>query len=48
MDRVEYDTEILKVVLDEMAHEAGVRVLLHSQLAQVEPPRPGHRRRRRC
>jgi len=35
MDRVEYDTEILKVVLDEMAHEAGVRVLLHSQLAQV-------------
>jgi hypothetical protein len=35
MDRVEYDTEILKVVLDEMAHEAGVRVLLHSHLAQV-------------
>lgn len=35
MDRVEYDTEILKVVLDEIAHEAGVRVLLHSQLAQV-------------
>ena len=35
MDRVEYDTEILKVVLDEMAHEADVRVLLHSQLAQV-------------
>ena len=35
MDRVEYDTEILKVVLDEMVHEAGVRVLLHSQLAQV-------------
>ena len=33
MDRVEYDTEILKVVLDEMVHEAGVRVLLHSQLA---------------
>lgn len=35
MDRVEYDTEVLKVVLDEMAHEAGVRVLLHGQLAQV-------------
>ena len=35
MDRVEYDTEILKVVVDEMAHEAGVTVLLHSQLAQV-------------
>ena len=35
MDRVEYDTEILKVVLDEMAHEAGVRVLLHTQLAGV-------------
>ena len=35
MDRVEYDTEILKVVLDEMAYEAGVKVLLHSQLAQV-------------
>lgn len=35
MDRVEYDTEILKVVLDEIAHEAGVRVLLHSQLAQA-------------
>jgi hypothetical protein len=35
MDRVEYDTEILKVVLDELVHEAGVRVLLHSQLAQV-------------
>ena len=35
MDRVEYDTEVLKVVLDEMAHAAGVRVLLHSQLAQV-------------
>jgi hypothetical protein len=35
MDRVEYDTEILKVVLDQMAHEAGVRVVLHSQLAQV-------------
>ncbi len=35
MDRVEYDTEILKVVLDEMVHEAGVRVLLHSQLAQA-------------
>ena len=35
MDRVEYDTEILKVVLDEMAHEGGVKVLLHSQLAQV-------------
>lgn len=28
-------TEILKVVLDDMAHEAGVRVLLHSQLAQA-------------
>ena len=35
MDRVEYDTEILKVVLDEMAQEAGVRVLLHTQLANV-------------
>jgi hypothetical protein len=35
MDRVEYDTEVLKVVLDEMAHEAGVRVLLHTQLAQA-------------
>jgi hypothetical protein len=35
MDRVEYDTEILKVVLDEMVHESGARVLLHSQLAQV-------------
>lgn len=35
MDRVEYDTEILKVVLDEMTCEAGVRVLLHCQLAEV-------------
>lgn len=35
MDRVEYDTEVLKVVLDDMVHEAGVRILLHSQLAQV-------------
>ncbi|HYX02850.1 MAG TPA: FAD-dependent oxidoreductase [Reyranella sp.] len=35
MDRVEYDTEILKVALDEMANEAGVKVLLHGQLAQV-------------
>jgi hypothetical protein len=35
MDRVEYDTEILKVVLDEMVHESGVKVLLHSQLAQI-------------
>jgi len=35
MDRVEYDTEILKVVLDEMAHEAGVKVLLHSHLAEI-------------
>ena len=35
MDRVEYDTEILKVVLDEMVHEAGAKVLLHAQLAGV-------------
>ncbi len=35
IDQVEYDTEILKVVLDEMVHEAGVRVFLHSQPAQV-------------
>jgi hypothetical protein len=35
MDRVEYDTEILKVVLDEMVQESGAKVLLHSQLAQV-------------
>jgi hypothetical protein len=35
MDRVEYDTEILKVVLDDMVHDSGAKVLLHSQLAQV-------------
>jgi len=35
MDRVEYDTEVLKVVLDTMCAEAGVRVLFHCQLAEV-------------
>lgn len=35
MDRVEYDTEILKAVFDEMIREAGVRVLFHASVAGV-------------
>ncbi|MFM1856809.1 MAG: hypothetical protein RLZ83_2118 [Pseudomonadota bacterium] len=35
MDRVTYSPEILKLVLDEMVLEAGVRPLLHSALAEV-------------
>jgi hypothetical protein len=35
MDRVEYAPEILKLVLDEMVTEAGVRPLLHASLLDV-------------
>lgn len=35
MDRVEYAPEVLKLVLDEMAQEAGVRLLLHTSLLDV-------------
>lgn len=36
MDRVEYAPELLKLVLDDMVVEAGVRPLLHAQLLGVE------------
>lgn len=36
MDRVEYAPEILKLVLDEMATEAGVQLLLHANLLDVD------------
>jgi len=35
MDRVEYQPEVLKLVLDEMVGEAGVRPLLHASLLDV-------------
>jgi hypothetical protein len=35
MDRVEYAPEVLKLVLDDMIVEAGVRPLLHASLLQV-------------
>ena len=35
MDRVEYSPEVLKLVLDEMVVEAGVRPLLHASLLDV-------------
>jgi len=35
MDRVEYQPEVLKLVLDEMVAEAGVRPLLHAILLDV-------------
>ncbi len=35
MDRVEYAPELLKFVLDDMVSEAGVRPLLHANLADV-------------
>jgi len=35
MDRVEYAPEVLKLVLDEMAEQAGVTLLLHAQLFEV-------------
>jgi hypothetical protein len=36
MDRVEYSPELLKLVLDDMVAEAGVRPLLHASLLAVE------------
>ena len=36
MDRVEYDPEMLKLVLDEMVGEAGVRVLFHARVMAVQ------------
>ncbi|MGJ7501182.1 FAD-dependent oxidoreductase [Variovorax sp. ZT5P49] len=36
MDRVEYAPEVLKLVLDDMVAEAGVRPLLHASLLDVE------------
>jgi len=36
MDRVEYAPEVLKLVLDDMATEAGVQLLLHASLLDVE------------
>lgn len=36
MDRVEYAPEILKLVLDDLVTEAGVRPLLHTMLLDVE------------
>ena len=35
MDRVSYDPEALKLVLDEMVQEAGTRVLFHAMVAAV-------------
>ncbi|QHE88053.1 FAD-dependent oxidoreductase [Hydrogenophaga sp. BPS33] len=35
MDRVEYATEVLKLVLDDMVTDAGVTALLHTQLLDV-------------
>ena len=35
MDRVEYSPEVLKLVLDDMVSEAGVRPLLHASLLDV-------------
>ena len=35
MDRVEYAPEVLKLVLDDMISEAGVRPLLHASLLDV-------------
>jgi len=39
MDRVNYDPEALKLLLDEMAAEAGVRVLFHAGLMAVAAAR---------
>ncbi|MGG5822358.1 FAD-dependent oxidoreductase [Falsiroseomonas sp. HW251] len=36
MDRVSYDPELLKVVLDRLATEAGVRLLFHAVLLDVQ------------
>ena len=36
MDRVEYAPEVLKLVLDDMAQHAGVQLLLHTQLLDVQ------------
>jgi hypothetical protein len=36
MDRVEYAPEVLKLVLDDMVVEAGVQLLLHGSLLDVE------------
>lgn len=36
MDRVEYAPEVLKLVLDDMVSEAGVRPLLHTMLQDVQ------------
>ncbi|VTU31448.1 FAD-dependent oxidoreductase [Variovorax sp. PBL-E5] len=36
MDRVEYSPELLKLALDDMVAEAGVRPLLHANLLDVE------------
>jgi len=36
MDRVEYAPEVLKLVLDDMVTEAGVRPLLHSSVLDVQ------------
>lgn len=35
MDRVEYDPEILKVVLDDLVSESGVQVLFHTSVVDV-------------
>ncbi len=40
MDRVEYDPEILKLVLDDMLVDAGVRPLLHTVVIDVERAGP--------
>ncbi|RZL96707.1 MAG: FAD-dependent oxidoreductase [Variovorax sp.] len=36
MDRVEYAPEVLKLVLDDMVQEAGVRALLHASVLDVD------------
>lgn len=36
MDRVEYAPEVLKLVLDDLAQQAGVQLLLHSSLLDVQ------------
>jgi hypothetical protein len=39
MDRVAYDTEVLKIVLDQMTIDAGVNVLFHASIFSVQADR---------
>lgn len=40
MDRVEYAPEVLKLVLDDLVQQAGVQLLLHSSLLDVQTDGP--------